>query len=208
MARYTGPVCRLCRRSGAKLFLKGERCFTPRCAMEKRSTPPGEHIQRRRRLSERGIRLREKQKTRWSYGLMEKQFRKYFEEAQRRPGATGQHLLQLLERRLDNVVFRLGMADSRRQARQTILHGHFTINGKGTNVPSHLVRPGDEIAVKESSKAKEYFTQLKEKLGDATPPAWLSLDTARLAGKVMAMPDPADLELTIDTRYIVEHYSR
>jgi len=208
MARYTGPVCRLCRRRGEKLFLKGERCFTPKCAVEKKSAPPGVHFARRRRLSERAIQLREKQKARATYGILERQFKKYFQEAQRKPGVTGQYLLQLLERRLDNVVYRLGMADSRRQARQIVRHGHFIVNGKRTDVPSFLVRPGDEISVREGSKGTEYFTRLKDKLGGVTPPQWLSLDTEHMAGKVMAAPDPADLQLTLDPRYIVEFYSR
>lgn len=208
MARYTGPVCRLCQRRGEKLFLKGERCFTPKCAVEKKPSPPGEHFARRRRLSERAIQLREKQKARVTYGILERQFKKYFQEARRKPGVTGQYLLQLLERRLDNVVFRLGMADSRRQARQIVRHGHFIVNNKRTNVPSFLVRPGDEISVREGSRGMEYFTRLKEKLGDVTPPQWLSLDKERMAGKVIAAPDPADLQLTLDPRYIVEFYSR
>ena len=208
MGRYTGPVCRLCRRVGEKLFLKGERCFTPSCAVEKRRTPPGDPSRRRRRISEWGAQLREKQKGRYIYGLMEGQFSKYMEEARKRPGVTGIYLLQLLERRLDNVIFRLGFADSRQQARQLVLHGHFFINGLPTNIPSYRVRPDVIITWKESRKEREFFKQLTEGLPKRPVPEWLSLDTETMTGKVLHLPDEQDVESTIDTRLIVEYYSR
>ena len=208
MARYTGPACRLCRHIGEKLFLKGERCFTPKCAVERRHRPPGDHLPRRRRISDRGIQLREKQKARYTYGVLERQFRKYFEEAKARPGITGEGLLQLLERRLDNVVFRLGFADSRDQARQWVLHGHFQVKGRKVTIPSYQMSPGDTIGWKESATKKPFYQQAIDGLPKRPIPAWLSLDVASATGEVLHLPEPEDVESTIETRLIVEYYSR
>lgn len=208
MGRYAGPVCRLCRRVGEKLFLKGERCFTPRCAIERRRTPPGNQSGRRRRVSDHGIQLREKQKARYIYGIMEGQFRRYMSQAFKRPGVTGQYLLELLERRLDNAVYRLGFAESRRQARQLVLHGHFTVNGRKTNIPSYMLRPGDVIAWKESHKQRDFFKALTEDIPKRPVPSWLDLDTNNMTGNVSSVPNEEDLESAIDTRLIVEFYSR
>lgn len=209
MGRYAGPVCRLCRRVGEKLFLKGDRCFTPRCAVERRRTTPGDHISgRRRRVSDHGIQLREKQKARYIYGVMESQFRRYMDQAFKKPGVTGQYLLELLERRLDNAVFRLGFAESRRQARQLVLHGHFSINGRKTNTPSYLMRPGDVIDWKESHKEKDFFKELTKDIPKRPVPQWLGLDVTTMTGRVTSLPTEEDLESSIDTRLIVEFYSR
>ena len=208
MARYTGPVCRLCRRVGEKLFLKGERCFTPRRAIERRRTTPGDVSTRRRRVSDRGIQLKEKQKARYVYGIMETQFRRYMEQAFKKPGVTGQYLLELLERRLDNAVFRLGFAESRRQARQLVLHGHFTVNARKTNIPSYMIKPGDVIAWKESHKQRDFFKSLTENIPKRPVPQWLALDTSSMTGSVASLPSETDLESAIDTRLIVEFYSR
>lgn len=208
MGRYTGPACRLCRRVGEKLFLKGERCFTPRCAIERRRTPPGNPGQRRRRTSDHGIQLREKQKARYMYGIMEKQFAGYMERAFKKPGATGQYLLELLERRLDNAVFRLGFAESRRNARQLVRNGHFTVNGRKTDIASFMVGPGDVIGWKESHKEKEFFKEMTKDIPRRPVPPWLSLDTTNMTGSVASLPTEEDLESTIDTRLIVEYYSR
>lgn len=208
MARYTGPVCRLCRRAGEKLFLKGDRCFTPRCAIERRRRTPGDQTPRRRRVSDWGIQLREKQKARQIYGVLEHQFRRYVEEARRRPGVTGQLLLQYLERRLDNAVYRLGIADSRNQARQLVRHGHLLVNGRMTDIPSYQVRPGDVISWKESSTKTEYFKTLAEAGTKQTPPTWLTLDAQAMTGRVVSLPDPSEVDTRVDTRLIVEFYSR
>lgn len=208
MGRYTGPVCRLCRQVSEKLFLKGERCFSPRCAIEKRRTPPGSRSMRRRRVSDRGIQLKEKQKARYIYGVMERQFRKYMEEAFRKPGVTGQYLLQVLERRLDNAVFRLGFAESRRQARQLVTHGHFTVNGRKTDIPSYNVRVGDLISWKEGEKQKEFFKVLTEDIPRRPVPQWLRLDPEQMTGTVVNLPGDEDVMATIDSRLIVEYYSR
>ena len=208
MGRYTGPVCRLCRRVGEKLMLKGERCYTPRCAIERRRTTPGDQSNRRRRVSDRGIQLKEKQKARYIYGVMEGQFRGYMAQALESPGVTGQYLLGLLERRLDNAVFRLGFAESRRQARQLVLHGHFTVNGRKTNTPSYLMRPGDLIAWKESHKQKDFYKTLTQDIPKRPIPQWLTLDTETMTGTAASLPTEEDLESSIDTRLIVEYYSR
>ena len=208
MGRYTGPVCRLCRRVGEKLFLKGERCFTPRCAIERRRSTPGDVSTRRRRVSDRGIQLKEKQKARYVYGIMETQFRRYMEQAFKKPGVTGQYLLELLERRLDNAVFRLGFAESRRHARQLVLHGHFTVNARKTNIPSYMTKPGDVIAWKESHKQRDFFKALTEDIPKRPVPQWLALDTSSMTGSVASLPSETDLESAIDTRLIVEFYSR
>lgn len=209
MGRYTAAVCRLCRRSGEKLMIKGDRCFTPKCAVEKRPKPPGQQIsRRRRRISDRGLQLREKQKARYSYGVLEKQFRRFFNEAERQPGITAENLLVLLERRLDNVVYRLGFADSRNQARQLVRHGHILLNGRKTDVPSCLVKEGDTISWREQSAKSEYYKTLKETIEAKTVLNWLSLDRANLEGKILSMPTPEDIEAKFEGPIIVEYYSR
>ncbi len=207
MARYTDSVCRLCRREGAKLFLKGDRCYSSKCAFAKRPVPPGEHGQSRKKQSEYGIQLREKQKVKRAYGMQEKQFRKYFELAEKSHGIAGEELLFLLERRLDNVIYRLGLADSRAQARQTVTHGHVTVNGKKLDIPSCLVAVGDEIKIKDTSKDMERFKEIRE--GEARGTAkWLTFDHANLTGQVVAMPQRDDIDLTIEEHLIVELYSK
>ncbi|MBP1759361.1 MAG: ribosomal protein [Firmicutes bacterium] len=209
MARYTGPVCRLCRREGMKLFLKGERCYTGKCAIDRRAYAPGQHGQARaKKPTDFGLQLREKQKARRLYGVMEKQFRSYFDEAARRKGVTGENLLTLLERRLDNVIFHLGFASSRPEARQLVNHGHFTVNGKKVDIPSYSVRAGEVIAVKEGSKSSPRMKQLLENLGSRTVPGWLSLDANTAAGTVVALPTREDIQLPIQEHLIVEKYSR
>jgi len=208
MARYTGPACRLCRRHGEKLMLKGERCTTPKCAMERRNLPPGQHRPRRRRISDRGLQLREKQKARHSYGVLERQFRRHFAEAQKRPGITGENLLQMLEMRLDNVVYRLGFADSRRQARQLVRHGHITLNGRKTDIPSCAVEVGDVIAWEEKSTNTEYYKRVVEQIQDKIVPPWLSLDREHLSGQVLALPSRSDIDPKFNEKAIVEYYSR
>ena len=208
MARYNGPVCRLCRREGMKLFLKGSRCYTKKCGFERRPTPPGQHIVRRRKVSEYGVQLREKQKIRRVYSVLERQFRRYFETAEVRPGMTGENLLRLLEVRLDNVVFRMGFATSRAQARQLVSHGHFAVNGRVTNVPSYQVRDGDRIEVRESSRSTEYFKQVKDALRGAQRPDWLTVDADKLAGNVSALPRRDQMPLELNEQLVVEYYSR
>ncbi len=208
MARYTGPVCRLCRRYGTKLFLKGERCFTPRCAFERRATPPGDRVVRRRKLSDRGLQLREKQKARYTYGILERQFRRYYGKAIRRTGVTGDNLLSLLELRLDNVVYRLGFADSRNQARQIVRHGHIALNGRKTNVPSAVARVGDAITWTEGARKTELFKVAQEAVKNKQVPAWLSLDESTMTGRVLATPGPGDFDARFDPKIIVEFYSR
>ncbi|KLU67520.1 30S ribosomal protein S4 [Desulfosporosinus acididurans] len=209
MARYTGPVCRLCRREGMKLFLKGERCYTGKCAIDRRAYAPGQHGQARgKKPTEYGLQLREKQKARRLYGVMEKQFQHYFDEAARRKGVTGENLLVLLERRMDNVVFHLGFASSRPEARQLVSHGHFTVNGKRVDIPSYSVRVGEVIAVKEGSKSSPRMKELLENLGTRSVPGWLSLDANAAAGTVVALPTREDIQLPIQEHLIVEKYSR
>ncbi len=209
MARYTDPVCRQCRRIGEKLFLKGERCFTPRCAIEKRRRPPGNTTPRRRRSSDWALQLREKQKARFTYGVLERQFRNYFDMARERSGVTGDVLLQLLETRLDNVVYRLAFAESRRQARQLVNHGHFTVNGRRMDIPSYLVKEGDVVEWKAvNGSVPEFIETLTEGLPKRPVPIWLRLDTANLKGEVASMPDLSDIETGIDSRLIVEFYSK
>ena len=210
MARYTGAVCRLCRRSGEKLLLKGARCFTPKCAVDKRPKPPGQAGagRRRRRVSDRGLQLREKQKARYTYGTLERQFRKTFLVAERQAGITGENLLILLERRLDNVVYRLGFADSRSQARQLVQHGHITLNGCITNIPSALVKEGDTIGWREGSTKTEYYKQLVEDIESKTVLNWLSLDRQNMVGQVLSLPTPEEVDAKFDGKAIVEYYSR
>ena len=208
MARYTDAVCRLCRRAGVKLFLKGERCYTPRCAIERRRRPPGSQPIRRRRTSDWGTQLREKQKARQIYGVLEKQFRKYFSEAQRRPGMTGQYLMQILEERLDNVTYRLNFADSRNQARQLVRHGHITVNGRKVDIPSYRVKVDDVVGWKESSKNSGIFAIMTADIPRRPLPTWLGLDVENMAGRVLALPEGIDIDTGIDVRLVVEHYSR
>ncbi|MBS6942914.1 MAG: 30S ribosomal protein S4 [Clostridiales bacterium] len=207
MARYTDSVCRQCRREGAKLFLKGDRCFGAKCAIVKRPTPPGQHGVSRKKQSQYGIQLREKQKARRAYGVLEGQFRGYFQQASRMKGVTGENLLMLLERRLDNVVYRLGMGDSRAHARQLVTHGHIRVNGKKVNIPSFRVKLNDEITIRSGSQSMENLKQLREE-GNRMVPKWLSLDHENLVGKVIAMPQRDDIDLTIEEHQIVELYSR
>jgi small subunit ribosomal protein S4 len=208
MGRYTGPVCRLCRQAGEKLYLKGERCYTPKCAVEKRRRAPGSQRPSRRRPSDYSVRLREKQKVRHAYGLREGQFVRYVTQAQKQPGITGQFLMQLLERRLDNVVYRLNFSDSRRQGRQLVTHGHVTINGKKVDIPSFIVRAGDEVGWRPSSEEREFVKVLKEAGPKRTVPRWLDLDSATLKGRVLSVPAHGDIDASVDTRLIVEFYSR
>ncbi len=209
MARYTGAVCRLCRRQGEKLFLKGERCFTPKCAIERRNNPPGQHgTARRRRLSERGMQLREKQKARFIFGVLEKQFRRHYQMATKRPGARGENLLQELELRLDNVCFRLGFADSRNQARQVVLHGHITLNGRKTDIPSARTKVGDVIGWVPKSVESEYFKYMSANLGSKTVPDWLDMNMTLMTGQVQSIPMRSQMEHVVNEQAIVEFYSR
>lgn len=208
MARYTGPVCRICRHHGIKLYLKGARCYGPKCAIERRKGPPGEHSQARRKSTEFGLQLAEKQKVRGVYGVLEQQFRRHFAEAQRRSGATGLNLLVILESRLDNVVYRLGFAESRNQARQVVRHGHVTLNGRKTDIPSALVREGDVIGVRAESKRLEYFVVLKEEVATKTAPRWLSVDPENLRGSVLSLPTREDIDTPVNEQLVVEYYSR
>ncbi|NLP37148.1 MAG: 30S ribosomal protein S4 [Firmicutes bacterium] len=208
MARYTGPVCRQCRREGVKLYLKGERCYTEKCAIDRRSYAPGQHGQRRRKLSEYGLQLREKQKARRIYGVLEGQFRKYFREATRRKGIAGENLLQILESRLDNIIYRLGFALSRPEARQLVKHGHFAVNGRKVNIPSYQVRPGDVISVRESSKNKGRFKELAELTRNQGTMEWLEVDSENLTGKVIRLPSREEIDSPIAEHLIVELYSR
>ena len=207
MGRYIGPSCRLCRQVGEKLFLKGDRCYTPKCPIDQRRRPPGDRRQSRRRPSDYTLLLREKQKVRYTYGLQESQMARYMGQAQKQPGITGQYLLQLLERRLDNVAFRLNFGDSRKQARQLVTHGHVTVNGRRLNIPSAILRPGDEVALRGLSRENEYGKALAAGGAKRPVPQWLSLDWANLAGRVETLPEAADIELRVDTRLIVEYYS-
>ncbi len=208
MARYTGPHCRLCRREGLKLYLKGERCYTGKCAVDRRSYAPGQHGQGRKKVSEYGIQLREKQKARRIYGVLEKPFRNYFARAERQAGVTGENLLRLLERRLDNVIFRLGLGGSRVEARQLVLHGHFTVNGKKVNIPSFQVRVGDEIGVREKSKASPRIKELMERAADRTPVAWLEYDANEAKARVVALPNRDQIDVPVQDHLIIELYSR
>jgi small subunit ribosomal protein S4 len=206
MARDTGPQCKQCRREGLKLFLKGERCLTDKCAVERRPYPPGQHGRGRVRQSEYRHQLREKQKTRRYYQLLEKQFRSYYDKASRQPGVTGENLLRLLERRLDNVVVRLGFASSRRQARQLIGHGHFAVNGRRVNKPSYQLRPGDVISVRDTSKARPVINEATELT--ATVPAWLQADYDSLTAKVLRLPEREEISTPVQEQLIVELYSK
>lgn len=208
MARYTGPVCRLCRREGVKLYLKGDRCYSDKCSVSKRPQAPGQHGTGRKKVSEYGIQLREKQKTRRIYGILERQFREYFEKAERQKGITGENLLVLLERRLDNVVYRLGLANGRVQARQLVRHGHFTVNGQKVDIPSYLVKAGDVVALAEGSKDSAIFKEIAEDMSSKTVPAWVEVNAADLQGKVMRYPTREEIDIPIQEHLIVELYSR
>lgn len=207
MARYTEAVCRLCRRENQKLFLKGDRCYSAKCPVVKRGTAPGQHAKGRRKVSEYGLQLREKQKARRTYGILEKQFHGYFVKASNMKGASGENMLQLLERRLDNVVYRLGFGDSRAQARQIVNHGHITVNGRRVNIPSFIVKAGDVVAIAQGSTSIEKFKAMREG-SMKTIPAWLELNSAELSGKVVELPKREDIDLGIEEHLIVELYSK
>ncbi|MCC7363664.1 MAG: 30S ribosomal protein S4 [Dehalococcoidia bacterium] len=209
MARYTGPVCRLCRRHGEKLFLKGERCFTPKCSFDRRPNPPGPRPARRRKVSDRGLQLREKQRARVAYGVLEKQFRRYYHEAIRRPGVSGENLVRLLENRLDNVVYRLGLADSRNQARQIIRHGIVAVNGRKLDIPSAQVSEGDQVSFTPRGLRSEYFKIVQDSIKSKHQPSWLALDIANMTGRVVAPPSVQQGESHLfNENVIIEYYSR
>jgi small subunit ribosomal protein S4 len=208
MARYTGPVCRLCRRYGEKLYLKGDRCFSPKCAFNKRPTPPGGANQRRRKVSDRGLQLREKQRARVFYGLLERQFRGYYDEALRHSGVTGENLVRVLECRLDNVVYRLGLADSRKQARQLVRHGHINLNERKTDIPSAQVKIGDQVGFTMRGAKTEYAKTVAETLKSKQAPTWLTLDMAAMRGRMISEPTLEQAEAFFDPNVIVEYYSR
>lgn len=212
MARYTGPVCRLCRREGEKLFLKGARCMTPKCAIERRAYPPGQHGKensfRRGRASDYLLQLREKQKARRIYGVLERQFSRYFERAERRTGLTGTNLLVMLESRLDNVLYRLGLADSRAHARQIVNHGHIVLNGHKTDIPSALVAAGDTITIRPESSKLSYFKMRRQILDERRVPRWLSLDANSMSVKILQLPTRDDIDVSLNEQLIVEYYSR
>lgn len=206
MAKLIGPSCRQCRREGCKLFLKGERCTSKKCAMERRPSLPGQHGSARKRVTEYGLQLREKQKVKRAYGILEKQFRRYYEEAVRMKGVTGENMLSLIERRLDNVVYRMGIGASRPECRQIVNHGQITVNGRRVNIPSFIVKVGDEIAIKENKKELEMFKQLKDI--KIVMPKWLEFNPQTLTGKVVALPTREDIDLGIKEHLIIELYSR
>ena len=209
MARYTGSVCRLCRREGTKLFLKGDRCLSGKCSLDRRPAAPGQHgATARKNVKEYGLQLREKQKAKRYYGVLETQFHNYFVQAEKTEGITGENLLSLLERRLDNVVFRMGLAESRREARQLVIHGHFTVNGKKVNVPSVIVRVGDVITVCETSRSSEKFKTLIEELDSRISPKWLDMDKENVTAKVIALPKKEDVDFPFEEHLIVELYSK
>ena len=208
MARYTGPSCRVCRREGEKLFLKGERCYTDKCSVTRRQYAPGQHGQSKKKLSEYGVQLREKQKAKKFYGVLESQFRKYFELAAKTRGMTGENLLKILETRFDNIVYRLGYARSRSEARQLVRHGHFSINGRKVDIPSYILKPNDLIEVREGSKGDEIFKEILESTESKVVPAWLSADHDNLKGSVVAAPAREDVDLPVQEHMIVELYSK
>lgn len=212
MARYIGPVCRLCRREGEKLFLKGDRCFSPKCSIDRRAYPPGQQGRqaqwRRRRESDFGAQLRAKQKARRVYGILERQFRRYYKQALKTRGLTGFTLLQILESRLDNVIYRMGFASSRAQARQLVTHGHFNVNDRRTDVPSMSIKPGDRIEIRESSRKKPFFEDLPALAKDRTSPDWIKRDVEKLTGTVDRPPERAEIDANLNEQLIVEFYSR
>lgn len=212
MARYTGPVCKLCRREGEKLFLKGERCFSPKCAMEKRAYPPGQHGRQaqwsRSRESDYGAQLRAKQKARRVYGVLERQFRRYYRRALKSRGLTGLTLLQLLESRLDNVIYRMGYASSRAQARQLVTHGHFMVNGRRTDVPSMLIKPGDVIEVRQGSRSKTLIKDLMAMAEERNAPDWITRNLKSMSGSILRLPERTEIDASLNEQLIVEYYSR
>jgi small subunit ribosomal protein S4 len=208
MARYTGPSCKLCRREGTKLFLKGDRCTSGKCALDRRSTAPGQHGAANKKQREYGMQLREKQKTRRYYGILEKQFKNYFVEADRQEGMTGENLLKLIERRLDNVVYRMGMAESRKEARQLVLHGHFRVNGKKATIPSMLLKAGDVITVREESRGSAKIKELVEGLDSRIAPQWLVVDKEAVKATVERLPVRDDIDFPFTEQLIVELYSK
>ena len=208
MARYVGPACKLCRREGVKLYLKGERCMTGKCALDRRGTAPGQHGAGNKKMREYGRQLREKQKTKRYYGILEKQFYNYFVEAERKEGMTGENLLTLIERRLDNVVYRMGMGESRKESRQLVLHEHIEVNGKKVNVPSIIVKVGDVITVRENFRGSEKCKALAESLKDKTAPKWLDVNKDNLTAKVVALPAREDIDFDFEEQLIVELYSK
>lgn len=208
MARYTGSVCKLCRREGEKLYLKGARCYSNKCSFDRRPYVPGEHGQGRHKVSEYGSQLREKQKVRRIYGIMEKQFSNYFEKAENINGVTGENFLQLLERRLDNVVYRMGFASSRNEARQFVLHGHIRVNGRKIDIPSYQIDVDDEISVKDSSRKSKRFKEIFEYNADFTTQEWLNSDLEKAEGTVVALPEREDIDYPVEEHLIVEYYSR
>ena len=207
MAKYTGPACRQCRREGTKMFLKGDRCFSDKCAIQRRNTVPGQHGASRKMMKEYGLQLREKQKAKRYYGVLENQFRNYFKKADAKEGMTGENLLTLIERRLDNVVYRIGFCDSRRDARQLVRHGHFTVNGKKANIPSIILKQGDVVAVNETSKSNAKFKAIAETLDSKTAPKWLAVDKAKLCATVAELPERDDIDFDIEEHLIVEPVS-
>jgi small subunit ribosomal protein S4 len=208
MARYSGSICRICRREGMKLYLKGERCYTPKCAVERRAYPPGMHAQSRRKMSDYGLQLREKQKMRRIYGILERPFRRYFRAAERARGVTGDALLQRLERRLDNVVYRLGMASSRAQGRQMVAHRHFMVNGRRVSIPSRQVQTGDSIEVVPASRQSALILNAMAQAGGRLVPAWLEFDPAEMRARVVSPPSREDIDTPVQEQLVVEYYSR
>ncbi len=208
MARYTESVCRICRREGQKLFLKGDRCYTDKCAVTRRAYAPGQHGQGRRKLSEYGTQLREKQKVRRAYGILEGQFEHYFEMANKKEGVTGENLLSILESRLDNVVYKMGLAVSRPEARQLVSHAHFTVNGKKVNIPSYLVKPGDVVALREKSRSSAKFEAILGSTEGRVVPKWIDMNRDTLEGRIVALADREDIDLPIEEHLIVEYYSK
>ena len=208
MARYTGAVCRLCRREGQKLFLKGDRCYTEKCSVGKRPIPPGQHGQGRKKVSEYGLQLREKQKAKRFYGVLESQFKQYFHLASKRKGITGENLLTILESRLDNVVYRLGFAMSRPEARQLVRHNHFTVNGEKVNIPSYLIKEGDVVTLKEKSRGSEKFKDILDANSARVIPKWLDFDRNTLTGRVVTLAPREDIDLQVEEHLIVELYSK
>ncbi|NMB45320.1 MAG: 30S ribosomal protein S4 [Firmicutes bacterium] len=208
MARYTGPVCRLCRREGEKLFLKGDRCYTEKCAVERRSYPPGQHGQGRHKVSEYGLHLREKQKVRRIYGVLERQFERYYDRASRQDGITGENLLRILELRLDNIVYRMGFAASRNQARQLVLHEHIAVNGRKVDIPSYEVQVGDVITVRGNSRDLQVIRENIEAAEGRAVPEWLEVNLDQMEGKILAVPTREQMDISVQEHLIVEYYSR
>lgn len=210
MAKYTGPVCRLCRREGTKLFLKGDRCFSDKCSVSRRAQAPGQHGvgTGRKRVKEYGLQLREKQKAKRYYGILEKQFKNYFVKADKKEGQTGENLLTMIERRLDNVVYRMGMADSRREARQLVRHGHFRVNGRKVDIPSYITKKGDVITLREQSRKSPKIKMLVENISARSVPAWISMDKENIQATITALPVRTDIDFPIEEHLIVELYSK